>query len=780
MPRRLTHGGALSILVVSWLAVGGVIEMHAQSSGLPAGWASRDIGSPNPAGSTRVSGGTWTVAGGGDNVWDTSDEFHFAYRVVTGDLDISARVGSFDTANEWSKAGVMIRDGLAANARNAFAALSPGVGAALQARTSTGGTTTRTASGSGTAPAWVRLVRQGSRVTAYRSTDGRSWTTIASTTISLPSTVYVGLAVTSRDPSQSATAVVSNLQIGSALPSPWRSRDVGSPTLAGSATSPASGSFTIKGAGTAIWDDADQFHYVYRPVTGNTEIIARVASLQVTHAGAKAGVMIRESMNAGSRHASMFATGGNGWSFQYREATDGLSFTSPGPSGSAPGWVRLVREGNVFTAYRSSTGTSWSLVGSETISMSSAVYVGLAVGSRVATTATTAAFTDVDLSVPAAGANNPPTVSISSPASGATYGAPASMVITATAADSDGTVTKVDIYQGSTLLKSDTTVPYSVAWNDVRAGTYQLTAVARDNDGATKTSSAVTVTVGSASNQPPSVSISSPSSGASFTAPANIPIQASASDADGRVTRVEFYRGTTLIGSDTTSPYSVTWSSAPAGTYTLTAKAFDEDGASRTSAGVGITVRSTQNQLPSVSITNPSGGTTFSAPASVTISASASDPDGTIVGVDFYVGSQLMGTDTTSPYSASWTNVAAGTYSLTARARDNSGGTRTSSAVSVTVNGTTSRLTRVVFVPSADHATNVTSYTVAIYRASDATTASPVATRSLGKPAPVSGEISVDISTLIDPLSAGTYYAVVRATGPGGTTPSAKSANFTK
>jgi hypothetical protein len=86
----------------------------------------------------------------------------------------------------------------------------------------------------------------------------------------------------------------------------------------------------------------------------------------------------------------------------------------------------------------------------------------------------------------------------------------------------------------------------------------------------------------------------------------------------------------------------------------------------------------------------------------------------------------------------------------------------------------------VVFVPSADHATNVTSYAVAIYRASDPVTASPVATRNLGKPAVAGGEISVDISTLVSPLTAGSYYAVVRATGPGGTTPSTRSANFTK
>ena len=85
-----------------------------------------------------------------------------------------------------------------------------------------------------------------------------------------------------------------------------------------------------------------------------------------------------------------------------------------------------------------------------------------------------------------------------------------------------------------------------------------------------------------------------------------------------------------------------------------------------------------------------------------------------------------------------------------------------------------------MFTASADHATNVTSYTVAIYRGADPVTASPVATRDLGKPTPVGGDISVDISTLVNPLPAGTYKAVVRASGPGGTTASTASANFTK
>ena len=96
--------------------------------------------------------------------------------------------------------------------------------------------------------------------------------------------------------------------------------------------------------------------------------------------------------------------------------------------------------------------------------------------------------------------------------------------------------------------------------------------MARDNAGATRTSTAVSVTVNSSGNAAPTVSITSPASGASFTAPANIAIQATAADSNGSVTRVEFYRGSTLIGTDTTSPYTATLSGVPAGSYTLTAR----------------------------------------------------------------------------------------------------------------------------------------------------------------------------------------------------------------
>ncbi len=92
------------------------------------------------------------------------------------------------------------------------------------------------------------------------------------------------------------------------------------------------------------------------------------------------------------------------------------------------------------------------------------------------------------------------------------------------------------------------------------------------------------------------------------------------------------------------------------------------------------------NQAPTVSLTAPSNNATYTAGATVTLSANASDADGTISKVEFYNGSTLLGTDNTAPYSFAWANVGAGSYSLTAKAFDNAGATKTSTAVSITVN----------------------------------------------------------------------------------------------
>jgi len=192
------------------------------------------------------------------------------------------------------------------------------------------------------------------------------------------------------------------------------------------------------------------------------------------------------------------------------------------------------------------------------------------------------------------GANNAPTAQITSPANGATLTAPANISIAVTASDSDGTVAKVDFFQGATLLGGDATPPYNFSWTNVPAGTYALRAVATDNLGATGNSQTVSVTV-RASGQLPIVSITSPAGGASFTCGASVQVTASASDPDGFVSRVEFLDNGALISSDTTAPYAATWVATPAGSHGLTARAIDDTGGSTTSSAVNVTVGSCGN-----------------------------------------------------------------------------------------------------------------------------------------------------------------------------------------
>jgi endoglucanase len=203
------------------------------------------------------------------------------------------------------------------------------------------------------------------------------------------------------------------------------------------------------------------------------------------------------------------------------------------------------------------------------------------------------------------GTNQSPTVSITSPANAATFATGASITIQATASDSDGTVSKVEFFRGTTKLGEDTSNPYQFIVTSAAAGSYSLTAKATDNNGASTTSSVVTVTVSAvATNNAPTVSITSPANSASFTTGATITIQATASDSDGSVTKVEFFNGTTKLGEDTTNPYQFTLASATEGNYSFTAKATDNLNATKVSTAVAV------------SVTNSTGGNcSFGTPA---------------------------------------------------------------------------------------------------------------------------------------------------------------------
>jgi hypothetical protein len=280
----------------------------------------------------------------------------------------------------------------------------------------------------------------------------------------------------------------------------------------------------------------------------------------------------------------------------------------------------------------------------------------------------------------------PPTVNVTAPSSGATFAAAATIVLSASASDPSGTITRVEFYSGPTLLATDTTTPYSYTWSGVTAGSYSVRTKAVDSWGLSAWSPSISVVV-TPPNVPPTVSMTSPAGGSTATAPATITLSANAADADGSITTVAFYAGATLLATDTVAPYSYTWASAPAGSYTFTARATDNAGAMSTSTGVTLTVNAA-NVPPAVSIAQPTSGAGFTAPATIDVMATATDTDGSVTKVDFYVGATLLASDSVAPYSFAWNGVGVGSYTITAVATDDAGATTTSGGVSVAVAAT--------------------------------------------------------------------------------------------
>jgi hypothetical protein len=285
------------------------------------------------------------------------------------------------------------------------------------------------------------------------------------------------------------------------------------------------------------------------------------------------------------------------------------------------------------------------------------------------------------------GGNIPPYINITAPFNNTSYPQASSLMVTADAGDTDGTVTGIDFFVDGIQFASDLTPPYTANYT-ITTGAHVLTAAATDNNGAQAISGNVTIHTDTPANLAPDATITAPADGEPFHVNDPITITADATDPDGSISVVLFLVDGGIVGRDSTAPY-IAFYNAALGTHYITAIAIDNLGTQANSAPVSINVTDPNNILPTVNITAPVSGTFYTAGTTIEIKANANDSDGTVTSVSFYVDGNYIDSDDSSPYTATYIT-APGNHILTATATDNSNDQTTSAPVTISVINTNS------------------------------------------------------------------------------------------
>ena len=351
---------------------------------LPSGWSAADVGVVGAVGAAGYGAGTFSIQAAGQDIYAGADAFHFVSRSWTGDGEIVARLTELirPTDAAFALGGIMIRQSLSANAPHASLLLGSDGKLKFRRRTTAGGTTLShgPSAGSASAPRWLKITRQGQLFSAYSSVDGVAWTMVGPpTTIPMPATVSLGIWALRNGGTGRVQARFTD--VATALPGGWVSQDVGAVGSPGNAVS-SDGSYRLRGAGTDLWEGTDAFHVVHRRWTGDGDVVVRLGTLS-TPSGANwsmAGVMIRESLAANARHASLLVTTDGKLKFRRRLSTGATTLSHGPPAGSTtvPRWLKLSRRGAVIAAYASTDGQTWTAVHvPESMALPQTVEVGI-------------------------------------------------------------------------------------------------------------------------------------------------------------------------------------------------------------------------------------------------------------------------------------------------------------------------------------------------------------------------------------------------------------------
>jgi alpha-N-arabinofuranosidase len=338
----LVSGTTYYYVVAATNIHGGSLNSAEASAVEPPLWQGQDIGAVGVVGNSLYTNGVFTVSGAGGDIQGTADAFRFDYMTVSGDCTIIARVASVQNIDAWSKAGVMIRASLDPGAANAFIAVTPtngvtpGNGVTWQYRSTAGGGTGWNQTGGLNAPYWFKLVRSGNVFTAYRSPNGIAWTQQGSMTINMGSTVYVGLALTSHNPSSLGTAAFDNVTVQPGWP-------VAPAAPAGLTAMAGDGSVALNWSVSATATN----YFVKRSTTSGSGFvnIATNASLAFTNTGLNNGTLyyfVVSALNA------------------FGESTNSTQ-ASARPTSSAPTQLGFITAGNQLQLSWPADHTGWLL-----------------------------------------------------------------------------------------------------------------------------------------------------------------------------------------------------------------------------------------------------------------------------------------------------------------------------------------------------------------------------------------------------------------------------------
>ena len=284
-------------------------------------------------------------------------------------------------------------------------------------------------------------------------------------------------------------------------------------------------------------------------------------------------------------------------------------------------------------------------------------------------------------------ANRAPNALISSPTAESKIREGSTIIVKALASDEDGEVTNVEFFLDNQKISEDPTAPYEYVWQNIPTGEYNWYCVATDENGASTTSSTVTVNV--SENQLPTITFTSPKPDTVVKAGSAVDVTVRASDPDGRVDRVTFSENGVEVAEQTEAPFSYRMLNVEAGEYTISVAVTDDDGAT---AEKSIRFTATNNENPTVQITSPDNNARFGG-SSLTITAEAADADGVVERVTFYRNGIVLGEDVTPPYEFTVSNLDTGNYTLAARAFDNNNGASTFDSVRVSITSRTGSVT---------------------------------------------------------------------------------------